>query len=155
MAVLLSLAAIALFAVAAVTDARERRIPNWLSLGLAALGLLRIGLALVAGSGALASALDLAAALAVFALAAGAFRFGVLGGGDAKLLAAGTLWFGAAALGPYLLITVLAGGVLAVLYIAWQLAIPGRMAAANRPSLPYAVAIAAGGILTTASPLWM
>ncbi len=155
MAVLLSLAAIALFAVAAVTDARERRIPNWLSLGLAALGLVRIVLALVAGSGALASALDLVAALAVFALAAGAFRFGVLGGGDAKLLAAGTLWFGAAALGPYLLITVLAGGVLAVLYITWQLAIPGRMAAANRPSLPYAVAIAAGGILTTASPLWM
>ncbi len=155
MAVLLSIAAIALFAVAAVTDARERRIPNWLSVGLAALGALRIVLALAAGSGALASMLDLAAALGVFALGAGAFRFGVLGGGDAKLLAAGTLWFGAAALGPYLLITVLAGGVLAFFYIAWQLAVPGRMARENRPSLPYAIAIAAGGILTTAGPLWM
>ena len=69
MALVLSLAAIALFAVAAVTDARARRIPNWLSLALAALGALRIVLALVEGSGALASALDLAAALAVFALA--------------------------------------------------------------------------------------
>lgn len=151
MALVLSLAAIALFAVAAVTDARVRRIPNWLSLALAALGALRIALALLEGSGALASALDLAAALAVFALGAGAFRFGLLGGGDVKLLAAGTLWLGAAALGPYLMTTVLAGGALALVFIAVQLAVPGR----QRPSLPYAIAIAAGGILTTAGPLWM
>jgi prepilin peptidase CpaA len=155
MALVLSIAAIALFAIAAVTDARERRIPNWLSASLAALGALRIGLGLAEGSGALASMLDFGAAVAVFALAAGAFRFGLLGGGDAKLLAAGTLWLGAAALGPYLLTTVLAGGVLALLFIAWQLAIPARRARENRPSLPYAIAIAAGGILTTAGPLWM
>ena len=67
-------------------------------------------LALVAGEGALTAALDLAAALAVFALGALAFHFGLLGGGDVKLLAAGALWLGAAALGPYLMVTVLAGG---------------------------------------------
>ena len=70
-----------------------------------------------------------------------------------KLLAAGTLWLGAAALGPYLVVTVLAGGVMAVAFIAWHFARPGA-AQRPRPSLPYAVAIAAGGILTTAGALW-
>ena len=84
--------------------------------------------------------------------AALAFRFGLLGGGDVKLLAAGTLWLGAAALGPYLLVTVLAGGLLAVVFVAWHLRRrPTRRR--RRPSLPYAVAIAAGGILTTAAAL--
>jgi prepilin peptidase CpaA len=154
MAMLLSIAAITLFGTAAVTDVRRRRISNPISIGLALLGLLRMLLALVEGSGALTSALDVGAAAAVFALGACAFHFGLLGGGDAKLLAAGALWFGAAALGPYLMITVLAGGVLAVLFIAWRLATPGGMDPKTRPSLPYAVAIAAGGILTTAGALW-
>ena len=153
MALVLAIAAIALFAVAAVTDACSRRIPNPVSIALAALGLVRIGAALVAGEGALTASLDLVAALGVFALAALAFRFRLLGGGDAKLLAAGTLWLGAAALGPYLLVTVLAGGLMAVAFITWHLAKPVS-ARAHRPSLPYAVAIAAGGILTTASGLW-
>ena len=151
MALVLSIAAIALFAAAAVTDTRARRIPNRLSLALAALGALRIALALTEEHGALASAIDLAAALAVFALGAGAFRFGLLGGGDVKLLAAGTLWLGAAALGPYLMTTVLAGGALALVFVIGRHVLPGG----RRPSLPYAVAIAAGGILTTAGPLWM
>ena len=60
-----------------------------------------------------------------------------------KLLAAGALWLGAAALGPYLMVTVLAGGLMAVVFFAWHLVQPGG---ASRPSLPYAVAIAAGGI---------
>jgi prepilin peptidase CpaA len=153
MALVLAVSAIALFAAAAVTDARSRRIPNPVSIALAALGLLRIATALVAGEGALTAALDLAAATAVFALAAIAFRFRLLGGGDVKLLAAGTLWLGAAALGPYLVTTALAGGLMAVAFVAWHFVLPGSMRAAQ-PSLPYAVAIAAGGILTTAGALW-
>ena len=91
----LSLVAIALFAAAAATDLRSRRIPNRLAAGLAALGLLRLLLALVAGAGAAAVSADFALALAVFAVAALAFRFGLIGGGDVKLLAAGALWIGA------------------------------------------------------------
>jgi prepilin peptidase CpaA len=91
--------------------------------------------------------------VAVFTLAALAFRFGLLGGGDVKLLAAGTLWLGAAALGPYLLTTVLAGGLLAVAFVAWNFTLP-KSAQRLRPSLPSAVAIAAGGILTTTGALW-
>jgi prepilin peptidase CpaA len=150
MTLALSVAAIAVFAWAAITDALSRRIPNRLSAALALLGLARIAVALAGGELA-ASSLDLAAALAIFALAALAFRFGALGGGDVKLLAAGALWLGAAALGPYLLATVLAGGALAVLFVAGRLVLPARTAGA---SLPYGVAIAAGGILTTAGALW-
>jgi prepilin peptidase CpaA len=152
MALVLAVAAMALFGVAAVTDAFSRRIPNPVSIALAALGLVRIGSGLVAGETALTAALDLAAALGVFTLAALAFRFRLLGGGDVKLLAAGTLWLGAAALGPYLLVTVLAGGMMAVAFAAWHLVRPVS-ARGRAPSLPYAVAIAAGGILTTAG-LW-
>ena len=151
MALALTLCALALFAAAAATDARERRIPNALSVGLALVGLARIATALVTGDAALPLAADLAAAVGVFALAAVAFRFGLLGGGDVKLLAAGALWLGAASLVPYLLTTILAGGVLALLFIAWKLVTGGS---AKGPSLPYGIAIAAGGILTTGGVLW-
>ena len=150
MALTLSLAAIALFAAAAVTDLTRRQVPNRLTLALALIGLLRIAVALAEGGGAVASAFDLGAAVAVFAVAALGFQFGLLGGGDVKLLAAGALWLGAAALGTYLVATVLAGGLLAIGFVLWHL-VAGRRGAA-RTSLPYAVAIAAGGILTTLGP---
>ena len=144
--------AIALFIAAAWTDIRSRRIPNGVSVALALVGLARIGMALVAGESALTAALDLAAALTVFVLAAVAFRFRLHGGGDVKLLAAGALWLGAAALGPYILFTAVAGGVMAMLFVAWHFVLPASMRGA-RPSLPYAVAIAAGGIFVTAT-IW-
>ena len=146
---LLSLLAIALFAAAAVTDLRSRRIPNQISLVLAGLALVRIGMALAAGVGWSAAGLDLVAAVAVFALGACAFRLAILGGGDVKLIAAGALWFGLAGLAPFLLTTVLAGGLLAMLFVGRQMAVPRGGAGPKGPDLPYAVAIAAGGILTT------
>jgi prepilin peptidase CpaA len=151
----LTAAAVALFAAAAVTDTLRRRIPNLLCAGLALLGIVRIVGTLADGTGTgLQTAADLAAALAVFAAGALAFRFGLLGGGDAKLLAAGTLWLGAASLGPFLLTTVLAGGILAVGFVIAQVA--RRAATADRAafSLPYGIAIAAGGILTSTGALW-
>lgn len=149
MALILSCAAIGLFLAAAFTDVRSRTIPNALVVALAALGIVRIGVALAAGTGPAPAAMDMLAALAVFALGALAFGGGVLGGGDAKLLASGTLWLGSAGVAPYLMGTALAGGVLAILYVGWHLV----RQPANRAGLPYAVAIAAGGILSTAGPL--
>ena len=95
---------------------------------------------------------DLAAAVAVFLIGAAAFRFGVLGGGDVKLLAAGTLWLGAAQAPAFLAMTVLAGGLLALFFIALQLV--SRRGGRTAPVLPYGVAIAAGGILTTGGVPW-
>lgn len=149
MALVLSCAAIAIFVAAAVNDATRRIIPNPLVIALALLGALRIVVGLATGDGFGAAGLDVLAAVAVFGIGAGAFAAGMLGGGDAKLLAAGALWIGTAGLGGYLLATVLAGGVLAILYVGWQFM--SRRASAK--GLPYALAIAAGGILATAGPL--
>jgi prepilin peptidase CpaA len=146
MTLLLTLCALALFAAAAATDLGARRIPNRLTLALALVGLARIALA-PAGAAVLSLGVDLGAAAVVFLLGTAGFHLRLLGGGDVKLLAAGALWIGAASLPPYLMTTVLAGGLLALGFIVWHLALGKRGAAA--PSLPYGVAIAAGGILTT------
>lgn len=146
----LSLAALALFVAAATTDAIERKIPDILPIGLALVALARIALVLAAGGAALGAAADVAAAVAVFALGAAGFGAGVLGGGDVKLLAAGTLWVGVASLLPFLMATALAGGVLALLFL-----LPGLVRGeAGRVALPYGIAIAAGGILATAGAGW-
>lgn len=148
MAIVLSGAAIALFLAAALSDAARRTIPNPVVVALALVGVARIALGMTAGEGLGAAGLDVIAALAVFAAGAAAFAAGMLGGGDAKLLAAGALWIGTAGIVGYLLATVLAGGVLAVGFVLWRLVAPEAAAA----GLPYALAIAAGGILVTAGP---
>jgi len=147
---ILTLAAIGVFAAAAVVDGRSRRIPNPLSLGLALIGLVRIAAGLAAGAGFGAAALDLAAAAAVFLAGAVAFRFRLLGGGDVKLIAAAALWLGAAALGPFLLATAVAGGALAIGFLLTRNLRREGLAA----GLPYGIAIAVGGILVSAGAAW-
>ncbi len=76
---------------AAVTDLKRREIDNWLNLG--------ISLAAPAfwWAGGLSLwpdvALHVGVALAAFAVAAGLFAIGQMGGGDVKLIAALALWF--------------------------------------------------------------
>jgi prepilin peptidase CpaA len=149
----LSVAAIALFGAAALSDLLHRRISNKLSAGLLLLGLVRVAMTVADGGGIWSAAVDLATATLVFALGALAFHLRALGGGDVKLLAAGALWLGIGELGAYLLTTVLAGGLLALAFLAWHVTMRYRRAAPPGPTLPYAVAIAAGGILTTAAAL--
>lgn len=151
----LSLAAAALFMTAAITDIRSRRIPNALPVGLALLGLVRVTAALVTDTAILAALADLGTAFALFALGALAFRQGMLGGGDVKLMAAGGLWLGAASIGAYALLTAMAGGLLALVYLALRLAVPVTGNSDRPQGLPYGVAIATGGILATFAPLWM
>lgn len=151
---ILPVLAVALFALAAFTDIRERRIPNWLCGALALLGVARMAVALAGGVALLGLGLDVATAAALFALGALGFRFGLVGGGDVKLLSAGALWLGAAATGHFLMATVLAGGLLAVLFVAGRMVKPVSWRRGAAPSLPYGVAIAAGGILSTAGIFW-
>jgi prepilin peptidase CpaA len=149
MTLVLTTAAIALFLTAAITDVAGRRIPNRIVTCLAAVGIVRL-VALLAAAPALgaawtSAAVDLGVALAVFGAGAAVFHLNLLGGGDVKLLAAGALWLGAASLWPFLVVTAVAGGVLALAYIALSAA--GRAEA--RAGLPYGVAIATGGIFAT------
>lgn len=93
---------------------------------------------------------------ASFAVCLGLFAAGLLGGGDAKLLPATALWAGPEVLPVFLLITATAGGVLALALLArHRLQTPARIdgASASPPTVPYGVAIAAGGAVVAAQPL--
>jgi prepilin peptidase CpaA len=139
----LTLSAAAVLLAAALTDLARRRIPNELVLTLALIGALRIAFEWAGGAGGLSAAVDIGACVVVFLLGVAAFQLNLVGGGDVKLLAAATLFLGAGALAPFLLVTSMAGGVLALAFLIGQ-----RAAGADRPppSLPYGVAIAAGGL---------
>jgi prepilin peptidase CpaA len=149
MSQLLALVAIGLFVAAAADDIARRRIANGFVLALAAAALLRLVLGLATGTEGVTPFWDLAAALAVFVAGVAAFHFGIFGGGDAKLLAAGALWIGAASVWAYLFATAIAGGVLALGFLIWAPLARKAGTDARRIALPYGVAISAGGILAT------
>lgn len=109
-----TLALAGLVSVAAVLDVRSRRIPNWLTVSGLGIGL---ALAVLLGGwpemrNALGGAgLALAAGFAMFAL-------GVLGAGDAKLVAAVGAFFGLDRVVGLLLVIAIFGGVLAGVHAA-------------------------------------
>jgi prepilin peptidase CpaA len=155
-AVLLPLVlALALLAHAALHDLAARTIPDWVSLAL-----LPIGLWLRLWQGGLPWAV--AALLLVFAGGVLAWRFGAFGGGDVKLLAAATPLLPPAEVPMLIAAVALAGGALALPYLALRPLLRGR-AVGERPRhllarvlraerwrigrggpLPYGIAIAAG-----------
>jgi prepilin peptidase CpaA len=149
MSQLLALVAIGVFVAAAADDIARRRIANGFVLALTAAAALRLVLGLATGAEDVTPFWDLAAALAVFAAGVAAFHFGVFGGGDAKLLAAGTLWIGAASVWAFLFATALAGGALALGFLIWAPLARKAGREVQRIALPYGVAISAGGILAT------
>ncbi len=155
---LLMALSLGLLVAAAIHDLAARTIPNLLSVLLAAAG---IGLRL--GAGDLPAAL--AAAALVFLLAAFCWFRGWLGGGDVKLLGAVALVVPAAAIPSFILTVAIAGGLLALAYLLARALLPASGTPAVAASLaarvwraerwrirrggplPYAVAIAAGGVL--------
>lgn len=149
--------------VAGLCDLGWRLIPNALPATLAGAG---ITLRLAEGLAALLLGLaTFALALLLLGLL---WRLGFLGGGDAKLAASGSIFLAPALVPQAALATALAGGVLALLYLALRPLLPKRHAPAGRTrpmlvrfarveawrvrrgSLPYAVAIAAGVLTATA-----
>ncbi len=135
---LLGLLGLLLLAAAAI-DVRTYTISNWLNLGIALLAPLfwwSVGLPLWPDV-----ALRLGVALLVFALLAGAFAAGMMGGGDVKLAAALALWFPPLASVKLLVVMSIAGGILTVIMLVLHRA----RAREGRPKIPYGVAIAVGG----------
>jgi Flp pilus assembly protein protease CpaA len=167
---------VALLALAALIDFRERRIPNWLTGGVAALYPIYVLVSPIP----VAWAAALAVTFAVFLFGLVLFARQLIGGGDVKLIAAVTLWAGIDHLMVFALVTSLVGGGLALVglwyqrwhgvidahmaALGWNLAPAGRAgqadsaasegshgiesASIDRPplTLPYGVAIAAGGL---------
>ncbi|MCH8615091.1 prepilin peptidase [Sphingomonas sp. SM33] len=128
-----------LLVVAAVIDVRTFTISNRLNLAVA-LGApffwWSIGLPLTN------IGVQTAIAAGVFALLAGAFYAGMMGGGDVKLAAALALWFSPLSTLKFLVLMSLAGGVLTLVVLL----IHRMHKKQGRPEIPYGVAIAFGGL---------
>jgi len=151
-------AAAATFLWAAVSDARRYLIPNAASLILAGLFAAHAALCAFWSPVEFSTLGHILAGTAAFAVGAGLFYAGLMGGGDVKLLAAAALWAGPDHTADLLFVTALAGGLLgAGLLLARRLArravvAPSGEAAASalQARLPYGIAIAAGGLWTLA-----
>ncbi|MGF9693710.1 prepilin peptidase [Rhizobium sp. 0TCS1.26] len=139
---------------AAVTDLLTMKIPNWISVLLV---LLFFPACWIVGMSLPEVGLSILAGLAVFALCFGLFAANVMGGGDAKLLSAAALWFGYnISLISFMVTVAFAGGILtlailvlranATTVMAIGLRLPHSLVSAKK--IPYAIAIAAGGILS-------
>lgn len=153
---LFALAAFAgLLVYAACSDMARLIIPNWVSIALAAIfpvaaliagaPLMNIGLHILFGFGALAIGFVL-------------FQFNIIGGGDAKLLAAVSVWTGLGAVIPFVVWTAVAGGVMALALLTARQLIPAGTYPAfvdhllkKQNGIPYGVAIMIGGLLAIPS----
>lgn len=148
-------------AVAAASDALTMTIPN------------RLALALATGFAAMVPIFDLsiasvalhcAAAAIVLAGAFGLFVFGLVGGGDAKLAAAITLWMGWSQALEFVLATTICGGVLALGILTCRHTIfpvielrRSRLLGLedSEKGMPLAVALAAAAFLVYPHTVWM
>ena len=92
---------------AAITDLRERRIPNWLNAGVAGLYPVYLLLSPVPVAWPAALAVSLLVGLVGLAL----FARELVGGGDVKLIAALSLWAGVDQFVLFALVTTLTGGI--------------------------------------------
>jgi prepilin peptidase CpaA len=157
---MIELLAIAMFAglliYAAASDVARLIIPNWLSIAL-------IGLfppfALLAGVPLIDIGISLLFAFGVLVVGYFLFAANIIGGGDAKLLAAAAAWTGSVAFIPLILGTAIAGGLMALVILAARQVVP--QAESHPPfvnrllkgqsGIPYGVAIMAGGLLAIPS----
>ncbi len=150
----------ALLIIAAVNDLMTFRIPNWISLAL--LGLFLV-VAPLAGLGWMIIASHLALGFVLLLAGMAMFAMNLLGGGDAKLLAAVGLWMGLPAMPAYLAWAAIAGGLLALTILMFRRA-PLAAAVAETPwiarlhdkeaGIPYGIALAAGALIALPQTAW-
>jgi prepilin peptidase CpaA len=140
--------------IAALTDFFEMTIPNWVSIVLIGAFVL---IAPFSGFDLITIIWHFAAAFLVFSVCFTLFALNVMGGGDAKLLTAASLWFGFNhSLFEFLAFTGYLGGALTIFVILlranWDklatvgIMLPPTLMAAKK--IPYAIAIGAAGLMT-------
>ncbi len=132
---------------AGIQDARTREIANWKNAVIALLAPVwwyANGLDLWPDM-----ALQVGCALAVFAVFLVAFHFGMMGGGDVKLIVALALWLPFPAFLSMLMVMSIAGGVVTIVMMIERRIKknPGQI------EVPYGVAIAFAGLLAIREPL--
>ena len=139
-------------AFAAANDLFTMKIPN------------KISLALVGGFVAVAVltrmpletfGMNLAIGFLILAVTFVLFSLNLLGGGDAKLIAAGSIWIGADHIVEYIFFVTVFGGVLSLVILSYRnwfpaasFALPGWAQRLHVPKgpIPYGIAIAAGAL---------
>jgi prepilin peptidase CpaA len=137
---------------AAAMDVLTMRIANTISIGLVGAF---IFVAAIAGMPAQQMLVHIGVGLAVLLANMLLFQLRLVGGGDAKLLAAAALWVGYEQLIPFLVYVTIFGGVLALVLLAYRRAPAGALPLPNwasrlhNPSegMPYGVAITAGALV--------
>ena len=146
---------------AATMDVLTMRIANRVSLGIVAAFPLA---ALIAGMPVQQMLVHFGVAAAVLLANMLLFQLRLVGGGDAKLIAAAALWIGPEQLVPFLVYVTIFGGALAVILLAYRrapagaLPLPAWASRLHKPheGMPYGVAIAAGALVVypmTALPI--
>jgi len=142
-----------LMAFAAFSDLFTMRISNRLVLVLVVAFFV---LALFVGLPLQEIGMHLACAAAVLVVAFAFFSLGWIGGGDAKLIAATTLWLGLGMMLPYLIYASLLGGALTLLLLAARrYPLPENLRSIrwidrlhdSKTGVPYGIALAIAGIL--------
>ncbi len=138
---------------AALRDALSFTIPNWISLALLAAFPFA---ALIVGMPLSAMAMNLGVGVAALAVGMVMFALRWIGGGDAKLFSAVSLWLGWAAMPTFLLATALAGGSLSLVLLTLRSAALRPLVLLGPPwvarladpgeGAPYGVAIAVGAV---------
>lgn len=111
----------ALMIFAAMMDLFTMTIPNRISIILIASFLIAAPLT---GMGWEQFLVHLGTGFAVLVIGIALFAFGLVGGGDAKLLAAASLWIGFDALAEYMLIVTVLGGLLSVVVLVYRGMLP-------------------------------
>ena len=151
----------ALMAYAAASDLLTMTIPNRVSIALIA------GFVLLAGFSGMPLAtfgMHLAAGLIVLLVAFGCFAMGWVGGGDAKIAAAASIWFGFDHVLIYLIYASLLGGGLTLLLLElrqWPLPYPfSRQEWALRihakdSGIPYGIALGLAGLIVYPDTTWI
>ncbi len=151
----------ALMAFAAASDLFTMTISNRVSLALVAAFLL---LAPLTGMGLEQILYHFGAGAIVLVVAFGCFAMGWMGGGDAKILAAASLWFGFSYLVSYLLYASVFGGALTLLLLQFrQWPLPYILAGqpwllrlhAKETGIPYGIALAIGALMIYPETDWV
>lgn len=137
---------------AAAMDLLTMRIANWISVTLVVSFVL---VAVLAGAPLQSIAIHLGVGIAALAATMVLFQLRLLGGGDAKLLAAAAVWIGYQQLIPFAIWVTLFGGALAVAMLAYRsvpagaFPLPDWALRLHKPGggIPYGLAISAGALI--------
>jgi len=139
---------------AAWNDMTSMTIPNWISLVLVAGFLIA---APFAWQGWAVFGTHILVGFTCFVVGVGMFALGWMGGGDAKLFAATSLWWVWGDIWPYYLVyTALAGGVLAIILLLGRKYFPVKILKTDwlhrlfkdEKKMPYGLALAFGALMT-------